>query len=209
MNVNSDRPERLTRREAKARTRARLLEAGTAVFEAEGFHGATVEAIAERAGFTRGAFYANFADKSDLLLTLLEERNRAGLDLLTDELAGTPSDHALPTVVRWFEQRFSSPSPLERALAELGPVALADAGATERLRRSFAATRERVAAMTAEGFADAGIELPVPAERFATMVIALVDGMAQLQRLDPDGVPSELLGEAIAYLGAGVLTADT
>ena len=60
--------------------------------------------------------------------------------------------------------------------------------------------------MTAEGFAAAGLVLPIPAERFATMVIALVDGMSQLRRMDPDAVPAELIGDAIAYLGAGVLT---
>jgi AcrR family transcriptional regulator len=205
MNVKSQQARRLTRQEAKARTRARLLDAGTEVFASDGFHAATVEAIAERAGFTRGAFYANFVDKSDLLLTLLEERSRAGLDVLTDQLAGEPSEQALPALVRWFGDRFSAPSPLDRALAEFAPVALADPVAADRMRRSFAATRARVAAMTVEGFADAGLELPVPAERFATMVIALVDGMAQLQRLDPDGVPAELLGEAVGYLGAGVL----
>src|SRR6185436_3460231 len=101
-----------------------LLDAGAAIFARVGFHAATVEAIADRAGFTRGAFYANFGDKSDLLLTLLEQRNRAGLDLLTDELAGEPSEHALAAVVRWFEERFSAPSPLDRALAEFAPVAL-------------------------------------------------------------------------------------
>ena len=117
------KPPRLSRPESKARTRARLLDAGTAVFERDGFHAATVEAIAEQAGFTRGAFYANFADKADLLLTLLEERSRVGLDLLTDELAGEPSEQALPAIVRWFGERFVSPLPLERALAEFGPVA--------------------------------------------------------------------------------------
>jgi AcrR family transcriptional regulator len=204
MNV---KPERLTRHQAKARTRERLLDAGAAVFEADGFYIATVEAIAERAGFTRGAFYANFADKSDLLLTLLEERSRAGLDVLTDELAGEPPEHALDAVVRWFGDRVVAPSPLDRALAEFAPIALADPAAAERMRRSFAATRERVALMTAEGFAQAGLGLPIPAARFATMLIALVEGLAHLQRLDPAGVPAELLGEAVAYLGAGVLAA--
>jgi len=49
-------------------TRARLLSAAAEVLSERGFHGASVEEICERAGFTRGAFYSNFAAKDDLVL---------------------------------------------------------------------------------------------------------------------------------------------
>ena len=61
---------RSSRREA---TRARLLQAATAAFAERGFHGASVEDICERAGFTRGAFYSNFSDKDDLVLALFDQ----------------------------------------------------------------------------------------------------------------------------------------
>ncbi len=51
-------------------TRARLLEAAAQVFAEVGLDGATVEAVCERAGFTRGAFYSNFESKDELFLTL-------------------------------------------------------------------------------------------------------------------------------------------
>jgi len=51
-------------------TRERVLEAASEVFAERGFHGATVEDICERAGFTRGAFYSNFSSKDDLVLEL-------------------------------------------------------------------------------------------------------------------------------------------
>ncbi len=65
-------PARLSRAESQARTRQALLDAAAEVFVERGLHRTSVEAIAERAGFTRGAFYANFADKADALLALLE-----------------------------------------------------------------------------------------------------------------------------------------
>ncbi len=64
----------------RQQTRERLFEAALEVFVEEGLRGASVEAICARAGFTRGAFYSNFASKEELFLALLrqemEERAR-------------------------------------------------------------------------------------------------------------------------------------
>lgn len=58
----------VTRR--RENTRARLLDAAAQVFAEVGLEGASVEAICERAGFTRGAFYSNFESKDELFLQL-------------------------------------------------------------------------------------------------------------------------------------------
>lgn len=55
---------------SRENTRTRLLDAAAQVFAEVGLEGATVEAVCERAGFTRGAFYSNFASKDELFLTL-------------------------------------------------------------------------------------------------------------------------------------------
>src|SRR6478609_130002 len=57
------------RREA---TRQKLLDAAALVFAEVGLDAASVEAICERAGFTRGAFYSNFETKDELMLALTE-----------------------------------------------------------------------------------------------------------------------------------------
>jgi AcrR family transcriptional regulator len=57
------------RREA---TRQKLLDAAALVFAEVGVDAASVEAICERAGFTRGAFYSNFETKDELMLALTE-----------------------------------------------------------------------------------------------------------------------------------------
>ena len=54
----------------RANTRARLREAGAIEFRDHGIRRASIEAICERAGFTRGAFYSNFASKEELFLDL-------------------------------------------------------------------------------------------------------------------------------------------
>ena len=55
---------------SRENTRARLLEAAAQVFAEVGLEGASVEAVCERAGFTRGAFYSNFDSKDELFLML-------------------------------------------------------------------------------------------------------------------------------------------
>ena len=205
MNVNVARGSvRLRRAEAKARTRAALLSAGELVFAAEGFHAATVEAIAEAAGFTRGAFYANFQDKADLLLTLLEEHSRADLARLGEQLEANQGDYGLGALVGWFEQTFTATTPLDVAMAEFAPVAVRDPGHSERIRRRMRDIRAQVTTIVQTECARAGFQIPIPAERFATMIIALVDGLAGLHRLDPQIAPAEMLGEALTYLGEGL-----
>jgi AcrR family transcriptional regulator len=56
----------------RAQTRDRLMAAATTVFAERGVNGASVEEICETAGFTRGAFYSNFADKDALVLALIQ-----------------------------------------------------------------------------------------------------------------------------------------
>jgi AcrR family transcriptional regulator len=205
MNVNAARgPVRLRRAEAKARTRLALLGAGEQVFAAQGFHAATVEAIAEAAGFTRGAFYANFKDKADLLLTLLEEHSRADLARLGQQLEANQADYGLGALIGWFEQTFAATSPLDMAMAEFAPVAVRDPGHTERIRQRMRNIRTQVTGIVEAECARAGFQIPIPPERFATMIIALVDGLAGLHRLDPQIAPGEMLAEALTYLGEGM-----
>lgn len=55
---------------SRENTRARLLDAAAQVFAEVGLDGASVEAVCDRAGFTRGAFYSNFESKDELFLML-------------------------------------------------------------------------------------------------------------------------------------------
>ena len=63
-------PKGVTRR--RAETRRRLIEAAYDVFTEMGIRDAPVELICDHAGFTRGAFYSNFASKEELFLAVYE-----------------------------------------------------------------------------------------------------------------------------------------
>ena len=64
---------RITRVERKAQTRADLVAAARTVFLRRGFHGASLEEIAQEAGYTKGAVYSNFEDKDALYLAVLDD----------------------------------------------------------------------------------------------------------------------------------------
>jgi AcrR family transcriptional regulator len=57
-------------------TRARLLEAAFAVFAAQGYTGATIDAIVQAAGYSKGAFYFHFSSKEEVFLEVLWSRAR-------------------------------------------------------------------------------------------------------------------------------------
>lgn len=63
----------------RRRTQERLLDAALEVLAREGLDGASVEAVCEAAGFTRGAFYSNFESKTDLFLAVIERERRERL----------------------------------------------------------------------------------------------------------------------------------
>ena len=86
-----EQPKRVTKR--RAETRQRLLDAAYEAFAEEGFGRTTVEQVCERAGYTRGAFYSNFASLDELFLEMWGQKSGeliAGVRAVLDE--GTPPD---------------------------------------------------------------------------------------------------------------------
>ena len=64
----------LTRADRRARTREELVEAADRLFTQNGFHATSVDAVADAAGYTKGAVYSNFASKEDLFFAVYERR---------------------------------------------------------------------------------------------------------------------------------------
>ena len=66
--------KRRTQGERRQETREQVLGAAASVFARRGFHATSLEAVADEAGFSRGAVYYNFSDKEELFLELLDRR---------------------------------------------------------------------------------------------------------------------------------------
>ncbi|MET9062270.1 MULTISPECIES: TetR/AcrR family transcriptional regulator [Streptomyces] len=88
---------RVTRR--RVRTRANLLDAAFAVFAAKGFGRVSIEEVCEAAGYSRGAFYSNFASLDELFFALYRERADLIARQVADALAGDGPDLDVPASV--------------------------------------------------------------------------------------------------------------
>lgn len=91
---------RMTRAERAEHNRERVLAAAREVFLARGYHGATVERIAEAAGFSTGVVYSQFGGKANLFLALLEARIE---QRIRDNAAVVASIHGRDGLVRLLE----------------------------------------------------------------------------------------------------------
>ncbi len=83
--------KRVTKR--RIETRARLLEAAYEIFADEGFGKTTIEQVCERAGYTRGAFYSNFASLDELFLEMWAQKSAALIEDLRLILDTETSEH--------------------------------------------------------------------------------------------------------------------
>jgi len=69
--------QRLSREQSREQTRERLLDAAHTVFMQKGLALTSVEDISGAAGYSRGAFYSNFEDKTELFFELLRREDES------------------------------------------------------------------------------------------------------------------------------------
>src|SRR5215218_6105616 len=189
--------QRLSRAERSAQTRAELMASARQLFLRRGFHAASLELVAEEAGFTIGAVYSRFGSKADLFLAILDER----IDQLVAEVAQVARlDQPLPAHAELLAGRRMALLEREREWFPLVVEFWSHAARDERLRREFAARHERLvqtyAGLIEADYARLGLTLPL-----ARAVVAMGNGVALERLADPDRVPDGLLSTmAISFL---------
>ncbi|GAA3398917.1 TetR/AcrR family transcriptional regulator [Streptomyces roseoviridis] len=174
----------------RPRTRAALLKAALEVFAEHGFHAASIEQICERAGFTRGAYYSNFAGKEELFLALFDEHGERIVRRLAEAIdALGPEDYTLERLA----DLASRIEPEERdwylVSTEFTLHAIRDPQAAWVLARHDARLRAEIARGLELVLRRAGRELTVDADRFARLVVALREGGLAQSYVEPDALP--------------------
>ena len=98
MGEESDGIPARRRREKREEVRSRLVAAAVGVFSERGYEGASLERVAEAAGFSKGAVYSNFSGKDELFFELvsahIDERIEA-VRKVTEKQAAKPTKGAL------------------------------------------------------------------------------------------------------------------
>jgi TetR/AcrR family transcriptional repressor of nem operon len=189
----------MTREETKQATRDALIAAGMALFAEQGLDAPSLDAICERAGFTRGAFYVHFTDREDFLVAVMDKVGGAYLDAVIT--AGEGASSLEVTVARFVESVQSGAYPLMPA-GGIRPHQLLDACARyPRIRERYlmlcAASIDRVTAVLEAGQAGGSLRRDVPAAAVAHVLVAIVVGAQTMIDL---GAPVDIAATAAAAL---------
>ena len=192
-------PTRTTRVERKARTRAELLAAARRVFLRRGFHAASLDEIAEEAGYTKGAVYSNFRGKDDLILALLEEhyaqRARAYAEVMFED---DDVEETRRAVARYMLEAFEREPAWWTLVSDFATHASTD----PELRERFHALREEFVGAVAELIEKVGerhgVAYKLSPREVARGTGALMRGMVTEWILDPDGARAAEFEEMVA-----------
>ncbi|HYX85334.1 MAG TPA: helix-turn-helix domain-containing protein [Gaiellales bacterium] len=198
---------RLSRVERRAQTREKILATARRVFLRRGFHAATLDEIAEEAGYSKGAVYSNFAAKDDLFLAVFDENiERRRVDYACVALDAATFEEGVRAVARHMQE-------LARRDPEWQPLVVefwTHACRSDTLRARMLRRRERVletqGAIIADLAARHGVTLLIPAEEIVRGASAIGRGLALDQALDPASVPAALFERMFAAFINGVTT---
>ena len=197
---------------AKQQTRDALLSAALELFAEEGLDAPSLDAICERAGYTRGAFYIHFADRDALLVAVMEKVGEAFLVTVFRELGPAPEAtpgraSVLATVVeRFVAASASGKYPLMPA-GGIRPHQLLDACARspalrERYRMLVTASIEQVAEFARIDQAAGHLSAASDPKQIGTMLLAIVIGAQTMFELGVPIDPAALARTALAAVGA-------
>ena len=196
---------RLTRKQRQEHTRARLMSSAARVAARRGLEGASLDEVAEEAGYTKGAVYANFAGKEDLFLAMLDARFADRLAELDRVLAvDAPPEEQARRAARHFIAAIEAEPEWERLFFEFAVYASRNEGFRRELVARYRALRERIAELLERRARELGIEPSVPPDQVATMTFAMANGIALERLLEPEAVPDELYPTMMATFFAGL-----
>jgi AcrR family transcriptional regulator len=178
--------ERLTPERRRAMTRNALVEAATEVFARRGFHAATLEEIAEAAGFTRGAIYSNFSSKEDLLLAAVDSYFDAVLQAFTGVLQDRADTQDVESTASaaLLTYRVHRDEALMLLGLELRLYALRNPSFRPKLAELNRRHAEKVTAFIEEEAAAAGVTMALAARDLAELSRAATDGLFQYAAVD-------------------------
>lgn len=178
---------RLSRAEQNERNRGLVLDAARRVFLARGYHAATLDEIADEAGFSRGVVQSRFGNKADLFLALLEERitERAAQNTrLAEGLAGAEGARVLREHAA---RRNRAELDWGLLLIEFRVHAARDPVLNARYSAAHARTRHALAEVIAGLYRRAGQPPPSPPEQMAELILTIEAGIRLEQAAAPDG----------------------
>lgn len=186
-------------RPTRAEVRDRILNAALEVFAAEGFAGATIDAIGHAAGFTKGAVYSNFGSKDELFLALLDRQFELRGELIATafDSGGGDTSATAAALSRSMLDSIHDHTDYHIVFFEYWLRAVRDPQLRDRLiARRRAAAEQALHAVEQTGSVPPSRLLP----GFAQLVVTITAGIAMEEVLRPGTIHPDLLAHLITAL---------
>ena len=179
--------EKWTPERRRQLTRDALVEAAADVFARRGFEGASLEEIAETAGYTRGAIYKNFDGKEELFFAVLDQRIQAQLQPFSEILEQKGLGRADPAdLADAWRQVLARESQWVALDLEFRLYALRNPDVRERWVAHERELRRVIVKFIEEHLAAAGLTVRIPIETLAAIVVPTSQGLVEWTQLDPE-----------------------
>jgi AcrR family transcriptional regulator len=192
---------RLNREQKKTHTRGRLLKAAERVFARRGYVGASLDDVAEEAGFSKGAIYSNFKNKEDLFLALVDQHIEERVHDIQRTLATDrqPNERAREAA-RHYIEHLNESADWNKVVFDGWVRSMRDRTFGAKFTARFEVCRRALTQAISARFAELRVPLPFPAERLAIAIDALALGIFVEKLARPNAVPDDLLGDVVSLL---------
>jgi AcrR family transcriptional regulator len=196
----------MTHRERRAATRRELVDAAAKVFALEGYGAASVDKVAEEAGFSKGAVYSNFDSKEALFMALLDDH----LAQTMPEVNAATSEGTVSERMQSLDRRIqiSGEPDVQMCLLyfEFWTYAMRNPAVRARLARHYEEWREQLSDVVRKQAADLGVPLPHSvAPAIASAALALSEGFVLQRLIDTEAFPEGSYGVLMELFLSGLI----
>lgn len=189
---------RLTQEERKKETRQLLLESAVEIFAQLGFHGASVDKIAEHAGFTKGAVYAHFHSKEELFLAILEQQMQLHVDNILQIIEQQQSlSHFIETIDEYFLTVSQKNRTWSMLHMEFFLYAMREESVRHKWSNMITESVKQISEAIEKLKSKENHESSLSADEMAWTILSLENGLAIFYYISEDRVPLHLYGKAL------------
>ena len=169
--------------------RTRILAAARQVFGARGFWGGTLNDVAVAAGLTRAGLLHYYPSKEDVLIALLEDRDRWVREAVPDRAAGA-------TMLEYLDAEMADVLPVlleERQLMQLAHLRTAEAAGERHPAHDWVAARyegirDRLSDCVRSSIAAGDAPADLDPESTAAAMLGTLEGLENQWLVDPEAV---------------------
>ncbi|MGO8870723.1 MAG: TetR/AcrR family transcriptional regulator [Acidimicrobiales bacterium] len=192
------------RRPTRQEVRRRLLDAALEVFAEQGFDTANLDQVAGAAGLTKGAIYSNFTGKDDLFYTMMAEQVLARVESIRNAVAFSAAEDRdrpdLREIGDLLTDAFTEQREWRMVFLDFWRRAVRDDEVRARFIAHRRTLRDAIAASLEEFLGVTPSVGDFTVDDVVTVVLALSNGLAIEQYVDPSTVSAGLFGRILVQL---------